>query len=255
MIKFFRKIREGLINERRFSNYLIYALGEIVLVVIGILIALALNNANLNRIENENELNYLKGLKYEFQVSKAKLSELISVNQNSLDGAKELVRLVNDKDSSLTEKKLSDLLLNTFSNDISFNSNNSLLIEMINSGSLKSISSIELRKQLTNWMSTLEDIKRQEDELKDQRENVLDFFRNGDFSIKTILDQTGVSQSLQISNSEVTFSNQGLLNSRVFENNILIFILTSEATKSSHYEPLMEDLNSILELIDFELDK
>lgn len=44
MIKFFRKIRQRLLTENKFSKYLIYAIGEIVLVVIGILIALALNN-------------------------------------------------------------------------------------------------------------------------------------------------------------------------------------------------------------------
>ena len=40
MIKFFRKIRQSLLSENKFSRYLIYAIGEIVLVVIGILIAL-----------------------------------------------------------------------------------------------------------------------------------------------------------------------------------------------------------------------
>jgi hypothetical protein len=126
---------------------------------------------------------------------------------------------------------------------------------MINLGSLKTISRIELRKYLTNWMSTLEDIKRQEIELGNQREKVLDIFRNGDLSIQTILDHTGVSQSLNIPTSLGTVSNLDVLNSRVFENNILIFILTSEATKSSHYEPLMNDLDTILELIDLELNK
>lgn len=46
MIKFFRKIRQQLISENSFSKYLVYAFGEIVLVVIGILIALGLNNNN-----------------------------------------------------------------------------------------------------------------------------------------------------------------------------------------------------------------
>ena len=46
MIKFFRKIRQKLLQENRVSKYLIYALGEIVLVVIGILIALQINNWN-----------------------------------------------------------------------------------------------------------------------------------------------------------------------------------------------------------------
>ena len=49
MIKFFRKIRQRLISENRAARYLLYALGEIVLVVIGILIALQINNANEHR--------------------------------------------------------------------------------------------------------------------------------------------------------------------------------------------------------------
>jgi hypothetical protein len=44
MIKFFRRIRQRLLTENKFSKYLIYAIGEIVLVVIGILIALSINN-------------------------------------------------------------------------------------------------------------------------------------------------------------------------------------------------------------------
>ena len=44
MIQFFRRIRQKLLEENRFVKYLLYALGEIVLVVIGILIALQINN-------------------------------------------------------------------------------------------------------------------------------------------------------------------------------------------------------------------
>ena len=51
MIKFFRSIRQKLLTENKFSKYLLYAIGEIVLVVIGILIALSINNWNEKRIE------------------------------------------------------------------------------------------------------------------------------------------------------------------------------------------------------------
>ncbi len=53
MIKFFRKIRQKLLTENKISKYLIYAIGEIVLVVIGILIALNINNKNEQRIKAE----------------------------------------------------------------------------------------------------------------------------------------------------------------------------------------------------------
>ncbi len=51
MIKFFRKIRQNLLMENKTGQYLKYALGEIILVVIGILIALSINNWNEHRKE------------------------------------------------------------------------------------------------------------------------------------------------------------------------------------------------------------
>ncbi|NER17566.1 hypothetical protein [Spongiivirga citrea] len=53
MIKFFRKIRQKMLNENKFSRYLVYAIGEILLVIIGILIAIQINNKNTERIERE----------------------------------------------------------------------------------------------------------------------------------------------------------------------------------------------------------
>ena len=50
-MKFFRKIRQNLLSENKFSKYLIYAIGEIILVVIGILIALQINNLNESKKE------------------------------------------------------------------------------------------------------------------------------------------------------------------------------------------------------------
>lgn len=67
MIKFFRKIRQKLLTENKFSKYLIYAIGEIILVVIGILIALSINNWNQGRIDKKSESTYLKDIKKEIQ--------------------------------------------------------------------------------------------------------------------------------------------------------------------------------------------
>ena len=60
MIKFFRKIRQKMLTENKFSKYLIYAIGEIVLVVIGILIALQVNNLNEKSKTHEFEIKMLK---------------------------------------------------------------------------------------------------------------------------------------------------------------------------------------------------
>ncbi|MDC6391119.1 DUF6090 family protein [Maribacter sp. PR1] len=62
MIKFFRSIRQKMLTENKFSKYLLYAIGEIVLVVIGILIALQINNWNEARKQNTIVNTYLKGM-------------------------------------------------------------------------------------------------------------------------------------------------------------------------------------------------
>ncbi len=62
MIKLFRNIRKTLVNEGKTTNYLKYAIGEIVLVVIGILIALQINNWNENRKERIQEISQLEGI-------------------------------------------------------------------------------------------------------------------------------------------------------------------------------------------------
>ena len=62
MIKFFRKIRQKLLSENRFSKYLLYAIGEIVLVVIGILIALQINTWSENEKIKKEEKILITGL-------------------------------------------------------------------------------------------------------------------------------------------------------------------------------------------------
>ena len=62
MIKFFRKIRQKMLTENKFSKYLLYAIGEIILVVIGILIALQINNWNEDKKNRELEKYMLENL-------------------------------------------------------------------------------------------------------------------------------------------------------------------------------------------------
>lgn len=254
MLKLFRKVRKHLIAEKKFSNYLLYAIGEIFLVVIGILIALAIDNANDNRIKREKEQVYLKGLKEEFDISKIKLQELIKVNRKSYEAAQEIVLLMGNGNVA-SEEKFSLLLSDAFTNDIFFNPNNSLLNEMINSGSLKDISNDTLRIRLTNWISTIDDIANQEKMLGDERNNTVNVFRDEGYSIRTLLDYTGMSEKLGIPPNNNPISNLAALESVAFENNILLFIITSQSTEMEHYNPLMQSLDSILELINDELEQ
>ncbi|WP_157957327.1 DUF6090 family protein [Winogradskyella tangerina] len=88
MIKFFRKIRQRLLSENKFSKYLLYALGEIILVVIGILIALQVNNSNENRKNRAKERLFLNQLHNDFKKNQLALTsykEQYKINTSYLD--------------------------------------------------------------------------------------------------------------------------------------------------------------------------
>jgi len=82
MIKFFRKIRQNMIKENRVSKYMLYAIGEIVLVVIGILIALQINNWNEEKKINKSIEDHLTILKQNLNEDYA---QLIDLNQKMID--------------------------------------------------------------------------------------------------------------------------------------------------------------------------
>lgn len=78
MIKFFRKIRQHMIKENKASKYMLYAIGEIVLVVIGILIALQINNWNENRKNKIALRTYTKSLIKDFKQDTLTLNSIIN---------------------------------------------------------------------------------------------------------------------------------------------------------------------------------
>ncbi|WP_297691594.1 DUF6090 family protein [uncultured Eudoraea sp.] len=83
MIKFFRRIRQQLLTENKFSKYLLYAIGEILLVVIGILIALQVNNWNNESADRDKEINILTEIKRNLEVNMIQFSAEIA-SQDSI---------------------------------------------------------------------------------------------------------------------------------------------------------------------------
>lgn len=86
MISFFRKIRQKLLDQHRITQYLVYAAGEILLVMIGILLALQVNNWNEARKARLSEEAILKNLVQDLRADSLSFSEnLVSLTQiNSL---------------------------------------------------------------------------------------------------------------------------------------------------------------------------
>lgn len=253
MFRFFRKIRTQLLHENKVTRYMLYALGEIILIVIGILIAITIDNRNEERKIRRMEQVYLVGLQSEFELSRAKLQTLIEVNRNVYEDAKEIADLISSKENP-DELHLSQLLFNALSYEQAYNPNNSLLNEVINTGYLKNISNADLRKELSSWESQIQSIHRQEATLREQREKVLDIFRKEEGSMRTVLEQANIAEEqMGLEKTQHPSSNLVVLKSREFENNLLPYILTGMLTETTHYKPLLEKINRILELIDSEI--
>ena len=96
MIKFFGKIRENVLIENKTGKYLKYALGEIILVVIGILIALSINNWNENRKLDRKRENYYNQLITDLNSDIAYSKTLVSAFKNDLEQYEDYKRTFNN---------------------------------------------------------------------------------------------------------------------------------------------------------------
>jgi len=141
MIKFFRKIRQNLLMENKTGKYLKYAVGEIVLVVIGILIALSINNWNENKKLVNKEVKILKEIKYELEGSLNDLTDDIEDHQRNLNSTR-IIRntmLFNEKyNDSLNEHFLLIVDHETFTaKQSAFESLQSIGLEIISNDSIR----------------------------------------------------------------------------------------------------------------------
>jgi len=145
MIKFFRSIRQKLLSENKISKYLIYAIGEIVLVVIGILIALSINNWNQEIKTKKQEIKILTELKNDL---KTNLNEIIETYNTTSSRQLSTVLILDYFENNRT---LDDSLKSAFENinmDGLFNIANTTF-KYIESEGINSLSNDTLRIRVT----------------------------------------------------------------------------------------------------------
>jgi hypothetical protein len=109
MIKFFRKIRYDLMEKNKTGKYFKYAIGEIVLVVIGILIALSINNWNEERKNSLKEDVYLEGIKDDLMADVNYIEFLIPYNNKSIQNYVRLDSLIQLKSNKIFEIEFSEI--------------------------------------------------------------------------------------------------------------------------------------------------
>ena len=147
MIKFFRRIRQQLLSENKFSKYFIYAIGEIFLVVIGILIALQLNNLNERNKFEAKEIEMLNDFKASLE------TDLLNFNRSLKRGAQSKSSMELILAHLEADLPFSDSLKFHFASttDTWMAQANGSVFESLKSEGLNLISNKDLRQQLVNF--------------------------------------------------------------------------------------------------------
>jgi hypothetical protein len=141
MIKFFRKIRQNLLSEGKTGKYLKYAIGEIILVVIGILIALGINNWNNNRLVDYQKINLLKNIKEDLISDTLAFEKSIKLYEELITKKKKLISL--SEYGTISSDSLSYIFFSKYSN---YDINVTTFTKVTNLG----ISELSLNDSLSN---------------------------------------------------------------------------------------------------------
>lgn len=134
--------------ENKTGKYFKYAIGEIVLVVIGILIALQINNWNEQRKDNIKEQGLLKQLQEDYQSNLLQLEEKMVTREISLYSAVKLLNAFDESDGVVKDSVIKDLA--NIRHDPTFDP---IKNNLTSSENLRLIRNNELRRLLSNWSS------------------------------------------------------------------------------------------------------
>ena len=242
MIKFFRNIRQTLIMENKTGKYLKYAIGEIILVIIGILIALSINNWNEHRKLKIEEQNSLIDLRSEIVSNIEALTKTIEGHQKSYDGAKKLKDLFDDRaafdnmSDSIFHATYFQMLINP-----TFDPKLGILKSLISSGKINTLSN----KELLYSISSLEDeIKDALEEQVKINEQMPDYIRSIHVNSAVIIDGKFQGQDYKSRYENPDF--------RIM---VLMLYNTWRPDGLLEEQELLESFKHILALIDQEIKK
>jgi len=237
MIKFFRNIRQSLLMENKTSKYFKYAIGEIVLVVIGILIALQINNWNESQKALKKEKIYLVKLSQNIKDDISLLEDIIKTDSIIINDLKKL------SEEILTATSIQDINLKTNSRFryLLFNPNKTTLDNIISSGQIEIIRNDSIVESLLKYYKSVTKYREGIDEsLKNYSRDIENFFMN--------FDHTRNDKILKKKTIEDYRDHPFVLNSFFYKVGLLKYQI-------NNYSLLIKEAKHNLNLIEKELDK
>jgi hypothetical protein len=196
MINFFRKIRQNLLSEgktgrpaSRAGRYFKYAIGEIVLVMIGILLALQVSNWNQERKDRISERKLLDNIHRDFIQNKVSFDSVKAVHYRGLKGLEKLVALFPLDSDSL---KYAAYLKYNFIQGMTYDPYSSSIETVVNSNAIQLIQDENLQKYLVSWKDVFLDYKEDENKYYDYLNDFLwPYYRD-------VFDYTGKDTAMNL---------------------------------------------------------
>lgn len=161
MLRFFRTLRRKLLEESNIRKYFWYALGEILLVVIGILIAVQVNTAVQNSRDEDRRVDLVKGLTAEFFSNLAQLDTVIYYQQQVLTSGNELIREIAKRDEGINQLRI-DTLISKNSWIWTYDPLNGVLKSGISSGDIHLLNDDSLKVLLFSWEDVVTDAREEQ---------------------------------------------------------------------------------------------
>ena len=254
MIKFFRRIRYDLMERKNTSKYLKYAIGEIVLVVIGILFALQINNWNQERIQDKEEQLALINLKQDFEHNKSILDSILSITERNIEKQFLILNYTGNKERPITRFEF-NTSLNSLTDLKEFFPRNGYLDDLLNSGSLGIIENQNLRNRLSSWNAAFNYIRAKETRVQIALDRVsIMVINSGSWLNADAASTTMTVKNNSFPESGFDIDNRDLLDELKFENNTENIIYQNDKLTESHKLGLVL-IAEILKLLDKEIKK
>ena len=244
MIPFFRKIRKKMADDNKPLKYMRYAVGEIVLVVIGILIALQINNWNEERKDRVESIKILKKLEAEFETNKTELNGSIHYHEQQYKATVKIEELFNPNHTIPTDT-IKNLIKQAFT-DWKFEPRLSITKSAMDSGKISLINNDSLTDNLNTWMYAIKKYNEIYAAINKDKEELWDDIIKK-YPIKNF-DPTTLGESNFKGDTDGIFSN-------LKNENIIRSLRHQEEFILSWCGALQEDHNDILRFIRNELSE
>lgn len=243
MLGLLRKLRHKLLAQGRLRAYLIYAVGEILLVMVGILLALQVNNWNQKRIETNKELKALVDLSKEFQLNKQRINAKQNLRQSIESKFDDYVELISTEQAGYQTYK--DIHTAPFLFGMT-NPSHGVIDALISSGEIALISNDSLKYYLADWKNQAENLY--------ENEQIL--WESGFAYIRSSTDKL-LQPSYEWKDADTTQLNTAFNDLKAdvaYRNNLVGFIGTNKVV-IAECNTVLSLLDEILFILDAEIKK